>query len=69
MNTETGEIKGFRQGDEPGAPWVPLEEPPKSWCRVCRGKGCTRRLVKLPGRRGRFVNWYQACICTKKVSL
>lgn len=61
MNIETGEIKYFKPGEPVPENFIALKRLPKPNCPECLGKGS--RLIKQPGRRGRFC--YQPCRCTQ----
>lgn len=61
MNTATGDIRHFLEGEPIPQGYVPLKQLPDANCRECGGKG--KFLKKKPGKRGVF--YYEPCTCTQ----
>lgn len=62
MNTETGEIKAFKQDEPLSPPWVPLRQLADKNCPDCRGRG--KHLRRRAGKRGGF--YFEPCQCTQR---
>lgn len=61
MNTKTGEIAFFHEGEAPSNDWQPLHKLADKHCPLCKGEG--KWLIKEPGKRGKFK--FIACACTQ----
>lgn len=64
MNTENGSILHLPAGSPVPEGHVALKHAPNPNCGVCKGNGTNRRIVKKPGKRGKFTHEYKPCPCT-----
>ncbi len=61
MNTETGEIKEFKEGDLIPENFVPINKLPNPQCPLCKGKG-SKLVIKGKKKTRKFI--YIPCKCT-----